>query len=283
MESSTEESLRNDPFPGLKPRLELVRGGYHGAPRSMRAGVTAVTVMVAHSTPLIAAGMASLLARQPTLEVRVWDEAQGPWDGGGMNAVDIVFADSECLRLSRWNHCAVAQSQASAPKVVWVTTVSDELRHAQSKPAGISAELSVECGEFDLVEALQSLTQNRSTIRNRSHPAKPTGGLAPGAIRRVKEHIEQHLSERIELMELARLAGLSECHFSRAFKQSIGLPPHRYLMTRRITAAADLVSKTDRALSEIALEVGFCDQSHFTRLFSTMVGETPRAFRQRHR
>ena len=174
----------------------------------------------------------------------------------------------------------MARDHASAPKVIWVTTISDELAEPRSKPAGISARLSVECDEDDLFNALQSLTESRGTACDAARPSKPTGGLAPGALRRVREHIEQHLSQRIELAALARLAGLSECHFSRAFKQSTGLPPHRYLITRRITVAAGLVSDTDRALSEIALNVGFSDQSHFTRLFSTLIGETPRAFRR---
>ena len=193
------------------------------------------------------------------------------------------MADSECLRRSRWHLRVATQARSPAPRVVWVTTASDEVAEPKLKPAGISAQISVECGEIDLVQALQSLTEGHGPICRPTPLTKPAGGLAPGAMRRVREHIEQHLCERIELKDLATLAGLSECHFSRAFKQSIGVPPHRYLMTRRITVAAGLVSRTDRALSEIALEVGFCDQSHFTRLFSAMVGETPRAFRRRHR
>jgi AraC-like DNA-binding protein len=76
---------------------------------------------------------------------------------------------------------------------------------------------------------------------------------------------------------------LSEFHFARAFKQSLGVPPHRYLIQRRIARAAEIVKTTDKPLSEVALDVGFSDQSHFTRLFVRVTGETPRAFRHRHR
>jgi AraC-like DNA-binding protein len=109
------------------------------------------------------------------------------------------------------------------------------------------------------------------------------GGIAPGALRRVREHVEQKLSETLELSELAAVAGLSQCHFSRAFKQSVGETPHRYLMQRRVSAAIELIKHTDQRLTDISLSVGFSDQSHFTRTFVKHTGETPRAFRHRHR
>ena len=70
---------------------------------------------------------------------------------------------------------------------------------------------------------------------------RPSGGVAPAALRRVREHVEARLSEKICLRELSAIAGLSVCHFCRAFKQSVGIPPHRYLMTRRIAAATRLI------------------------------------------
>jgi AraC-like DNA-binding protein len=116
-------------------------------------------------------------------------------------------------------------------------------------------------------------------------PMNPTwrGGLAPYVLQRVKAHIEDTLSDKIELGELARIAELSECHFSRAFRQSIGVPPHRYIVSRRVAIAAQLVKHTDRALTDIALVVGFSDHSHFTRSFVRITGETPRGYRRRHR
>lgn len=109
------------------------------------------------------------------------------------------------------------------------------------------------------------------------------GGLPPGALRRVRDFVAQRLAEKIELRQLADVAGLSVCHFSRAFKQSMGVPPHRYLMRERVSAAALLIRTTDRPLAEISLEVGFSDQSHFTRCFSDAMGDTPRDYRRRHR
>jgi AraC-like DNA-binding protein len=109
------------------------------------------------------------------------------------------------------------------------------------------------------------------------------GGLAPGALRRVRDYIELAIAQKLESKELAKLVGLSDCHFSRAFRQSLGIPPHRYVMTRRVAIAARLIQQTDRSLTEIALEVGFSDQSHLTRIFTRMKGETPGLYRRRHR
>lgn len=106
------------------------------------------------------------------------------------------------------------------------------------------------------------------------------GGLPAGALRKVSEYIERELANPISLHDLAAMAGFSDCHFARAFKQSTGMPPHRYLMQRRVERAAALIQGTTRPLSEIALEVGCCDQSHFSRLVARATGQTPRDLRR---
>ncbi len=105
------------------------------------------------------------------------------------------------------------------------------------------------------------------------------GGLSPGAMRRVREHVEAHLSESMDLTELAAVAGLSVYHFAREFKHSAGITPHYYLVRRRVERAQDMLARTDLSLSEIAFAVGFSDQSHLTRHFRHMLGTTPREFR----
>jgi AraC-like DNA-binding protein len=105
------------------------------------------------------------------------------------------------------------------------------------------------------------------------------GGLSPGAMRRVQEYIDAHLSELIDLGMLARIAGLSLFHFAREFKQSAGVTPHHYLVQRRISSAQKMLVRTELSLSEVALAVGFSDQSHLARHFRHMLGTTPRDFR----
>ena|SRR5436309_8985821 len=102
---------------------------------------------------------------------------------------------------------------------------------------------------------------------------------APGAIRRVREHVEAHLSESMDLAELAAIAGLSVYHFARAFKQTAGVPPHHYLVHRRIERAQEMLARSELPLSEIALAVGFSDQSHLARHFRQTLGVTPGQFR----
>jgi transcriptional regulator GlxA family with amidase domain len=109
------------------------------------------------------------------------------------------------------------------------------------------------------------------------------GGLAPGALRRVREYFEQHFTENLGSGTLATIARLSLGQFNRAFKQSTGFSPHQYVVQRRVAAATQLLEKTDRSLVDIALETGFASQSHFCRTYVVATGETPGACRRRHR
>ena len=111
-------------------------------------------------------------------------------------------------------------------------------------------------------------------------PSPACGGLTARVFQRVCEYIDSHLSNNIELGDLARIAGLSKSHFTRAFKESSGTAPHQYLILKRVERARQLVAETDQCLSQIALESGFADQSHFTRCFRQYVGTTPSSFRR---
>lgn len=113
------------------------------------------------------------------------------------------------------------------------------------------------------METLNRVTHGDPVI----HLDPPRGGLAPRALRRVREHGEARLAEKIDLATMAGLAGLSPPHFARAFKQSVGTPPYRYVLRRRIDLATRLLENTDRPLADIALDVAFYCQSHFARTF----------------
>jgi AraC-like DNA-binding protein len=105
------------------------------------------------------------------------------------------------------------------------------------------------------------------------------GGLPPRIVRRISEYIDDNIDQRITLEALAKLANLSVSYFVRAFKQSMGLTPHDYLMRRRVQLTMQLLSQTDMPLSEIAHAAGFADQSHCARRFRRCVGMSPRDFR----
>jgi len=106
------------------------------------------------------------------------------------------------------------------------------------------------------------------------------GGLAPWQIRKVTSHIEAHLDRPIRNEELAALVRLNASHFGRAFRSSFGEPPHEYVIRRRVERAQGLMLSTGASLSEIALDCGLADQSHLTRLFRRVAGESPRAWRR---
>jgi AraC-like DNA-binding protein len=115
----------------------------------------------------------------------------------------------------------------------------------------------------------------------RKLPAAPQahGGLSAGTMRRVREYVEVHLGESINLGMLAAIAGLSVHHFAREFKHSAGVTPHHYLTQKRVERAQEMLAQTDLSLSEVAYATGFSDQSHLTRHFRYMLGTTPGAFR----
>ena len=112
---------------------------------------------------------------------------------------------------------------------------------------------------------------------------KLKGGLAPHLRRRLVEYIEQHLDQPLALGELARLVALSEYHFARMFSTSFGLPPHRYVLQRRLLRARELLQHSALPLGEIALACGFASASHFSNRFRQAFGAAPgllRAARQ---
>jgi AraC family transcriptional regulator len=106
------------------------------------------------------------------------------------------------------------------------------------------------------------------------------GGLTPRQTKNACERLEADLGGKLTLQQVAAEFGLSTSHFSRAFRISTGLPPHQWLLHRRVTTAKQLMTVRDLPLSEIAISAGFANQSHFTRVFSAVVGVSPGAWRR---
>ncbi len=113
------------------------------------------------------------------------------------------------------------------------------------------------------------------------HETTRTGGLAPHALRKVRERLEAAIADGVSLESLAETAGLSRFHFARAFRESTGESPHAYLTRLRLERARELLHQSSRSIAVIAAEAGFSSQAHLSSVFRKHFRETPGAFRRR--
>lgn len=127
---------------------------------------------------------------------------------------------------------------------------------------------------------LLALQLGRAHAKGERMPPSRRGGLAPMALRRVREFIAAHLGREIRLPQLATVAGVSCCHFARGFKLSTGMSPHAYVVHCRIEEAKRLLAGTNVPISEVARRTGFAGPSQLSTRFRALTRQTPSAFRQ---
>jgi AraC family transcriptional regulator len=111
----------------------------------------------------------------------------------------------------------------------------------------------------------------------------PRRGLGASRLRRVLEYVNDRLETDLSLRELAALVGLSCDHFARGFKHATGFSVYRYVVSRRMERARELLRDPDIPIVEVAARCGFAGQSSFTTTFRRVAGMTPRAYREGHR
>jgi AraC-like DNA-binding protein len=119
-----------------------------------------------------------------------------------------------------------------------------------------------------------------SAVLVRAAAPRPRPSLA--ALLRARDFIAAHAGSRVTLEEIAAVADLTPWHFARAFHRQFGVPPHRFQLALRIDLARRLLADGLHG-SEIALRIGFSDQSHFIRCFKQMTGMTPQRYQNGHR
>ncbi len=138
-------------------------------------------------------------------------------------------------------------------------------------------------GERLYVDAIRTqiaihLLRHYADVAFRQHRS---GAFSPRLRRAIIDYIDANLAQTITLDDLAALAGLSSYHFARRFKAELGMPPHSYVVARRVERAERLLKDIRVPLKLVAAECGFTDQSHLSRVFRRMRGVTPNAARNR--
>ncbi|PZQ47545.1 MAG: AraC family transcriptional regulator [Rhodovulum sulfidophilum] len=108
----------------------------------------------------------------------------------------------------------------------------------------------------------------------------PPAGLSPARRRAIVDYVEANLGEALTLEAMAAELGLGPCAFARAFRRGFGVPPHAYVIARRVERARRMLVETTRPIKAIAAACGFADQAHLTRLFARELGTTPGALRR---
>jgi AraC family transcriptional regulator len=111
-------------------------------------------------------------------------------------------------------------------------------------------------------------------------PAFKANGLSQSQLERVIDYMKANLTEDLAILDLAILTNMSASHFSRSFKQSVGIAPYQYLMQQRVERAKQLLKQQVISISDIALDCGFANQTHLTKVFRRMTGMTPKAYQK---
>jgi transcriptional regulator of acetoin/glycerol metabolism len=226
---------------------------------------------------------------------REWIVAVAPPEEGAQGMLLAIDGNQRIIGANRGARTSLMLDGLPAGPNLWAIFERDVNLFRRRDRGDITARLQI-AGSNDSRPALVTPpepTSASSNPTNRNLHTRPRsidistlpvatpahGGLSPGAMRRVREYVEMHLGESIDLLMLAGVAGLSVHHFARQFKQSAGMTPHAYLTQKRVNRAQEMLVRTDLSLAEIAFAVGFFDQGHLARHFRHMLGTTPREFR----
>ncbi|MBI5278329.1 MAG: helix-turn-helix transcriptional regulator [Burkholderiales bacterium] len=128
--------------------------------------------------------------------------------------------------------------------------------------------------------AMQALALLARIDGSQAPAVRPCGGLAPGSFRRVIDYIEADLSRPFAIEDLAQVAGVSPRHFMRAFRESAGQTPLRFVYDLRLERAKELLLDPRRTATKVALDCGFSHAQHFSTAFKKATGLTPSDFRR---
>jgi AraC family transcriptional regulator len=184
----------------------------------------------------------------------------------------------------------VAQSVEVDPDGVEIVPLLG-VQHSRIERIGLSLKAEVEAegllGGRLYAESLATalaitlIRDHSSLVRTATKEAahKRAGGLSKRALKDAIDYVGDNLKKDLTLAEISGAAHMSPYHFSRLFKESTGLTPHRYVIERRVQRAKGLLSGTALPIAEIAISCGFANQSHLNRHFKRLLGVNPKALR----
>ena len=130
------------------------------------------------------------------------------------------------------------------------------------------------------VLALHLLRNHSSLGRNSRRGIGSEGGFSKRALEQATDYINDNLSQKLALTEIAGAAHMSPHHFARSFKKDTGLSPHQYVIQQRVQRAKTLLSDTDLTVAEVARAVGFSNPSHLAHHVRRLLGASPVDLRQ---
>lgn len=194
-----------------------------------------------------------------------WHETRTPL------RISYLYLDPSILNRPRDENTIYAPKVFFDDSVVWDTAT--KLRHVLESGKGNKSYV-------DALTGVLAHELSRSDEEVPRNSAVNHGGLATWQMRSVTKYVEEHLGEQIAIGTLAKLARLSPCHFSRAFKQSFGVPPHEYHIRRRIEKAKALLAEREASVTDVGFAMGYSHTSSFSVAFRKIVGRSPRAFRR---
>jgi AraC family transcriptional regulator len=164
-------------------------------------------------------------------------------------------------------------SQSSSISSIEVTNV---IRLLELASADMERDRCAAKASLSAASCILQLSFRRSS----TFQGDKAAGLAGWQINRVRDYIDRNLRRTIYARDLSSIARLSVAHFSRAFKNAFGEPPHAYVVRRRLECATHLMLTSAEPLSEIALSAGFSDQAHLSKLFKQAFGDSPANWRR---
>jgi AraC family transcriptional regulator len=288
-------------LPGRKPFISAA-AGLHAAPECVRIGATEnVQVSLLSDPP-------GLVEAPPSDRVRVCIHAGPPVlancrHGREQRRGTTIYGDVDIIP-----PCTPATWELQGPDVDLVISVSQQLlrnvlldsgkdirflairsrfqvRDPQIEHIGWALKSEMETGFpsgrlylDSLAWALAArIVWSHSSLSAPSNGHK--GGISGRKLREVLSFIEDNLCQDVSLQELSCVAGLSISHFKALFRQAVGTSPHQYLLRRRIDRATTLLHQNKLPIAQIALETGFCHQSHLARHMRRIAGTTPSQIR----